>query len=324
MLPRVLKRSAAPPPEAPTAAPDAAAAGGVVAPPPRVVRGAPRPDGPAAPPERPRVLGREAVATGGAAVSVRAARLAPPPAPAPEVPPAPPEPSADEVRAAAEAEAEVRHAAAVEAARAEGREAGLAAGRAAAEAEIGGALDALRAAAAADLDRLGAVWRGHHERVERQLVALAVEAADLLAAAPLSAAAREATDRAVVQALEGLADGDGLTVRLHPVDFLRLQEGGVVEGASAAYPALRWTPDDAYAEGDWAAASSTAVVRRVRTELLDGLRARLDLLQAAHDVPPSARPPRPAPPALDAQGEGGAAGTQAAEGGAVPAHPETA
>ena len=248
-------------------------------------------------PERP---ARPAVVAGTSVrVAPAAVRIDPPAAPLRAQPPATtaPPPSPEALCARQEAEAQARREAELTTARDEAYEAGRAAGRAAAENALRAEVEALRASAATDIARLEALWQAHHDRVERQLVALAVEVAAMLTEGPLPEATREAADRALAQAVESLARGDGLSVRLHPVDYLRLQELGLVDGLSAAHPALRWTPDEALAEGDWVVDSAEAVVRHVRTELLEGLRARLDLLQAIQDVPRAASqtPARTAP-----------------------------
>lgn len=251
----------------------------------------------APPPVRPRVLRPGSVAEQTAPIRIAAPPLAAPVAEAATAAPPPPlkpDPLAEARQALADAEA--RHQEELKLARTEAFAAGRAEGREEAEAEHDAALTALREATAANLDQLAAVWRRHHERVEQQLVALAVEAATHLAAAPLPEAARNATGRAVVQAIESVGRGEGLHVRLHPVDFLHIQEVGMLEGLGASYPGLRWTPDEALNEGDWAVESSEAAVRHVRAELLDGLRARLGLLRAADDTPPPTGPRVAGPP----------------------------
>ena len=181
--------------------------------------------------------------------------------------------------------------AAVEAARAEA----YAEGRNNAERELRAEIEMHKAAFSADVERLEHAWHAHHERLERQLVALAVDAAEALAGGPVTAAAREAADRALVAAVERLARGEGLTVRLHPVDCLRLREAGLVDGLTTAHPALAWVPDDTLAEGDWIVDSAKAAVRQVREELLDSLHARLDLVRAVYEAPRSGGMPGLAP-----------------------------
>ncbi len=231
------------------------------------------------------VVTREAVRLAEEPVRLTAPPVPPPTTPQPTAAPPQETPSPEARRAEEERAAAEGRAAAVEAARAEAYEAGLAAGRAEAEAALRPKIERLERAVGTDLEQLEALWHAHLERVGQGLVALAVEVAETLVAGPVPEAAREAADRAVVQAVEGLARGEGLSVRLHPVDYLRLDEAGLVAGLNAAHPALRWTPDDGLAEGDWVVESAAAAVRSIRTELLDGLRARLDLIRAIEEAP---------------------------------------
>lgn len=211
-----------------------------------------------------------------------------PSAPTPPLPSVPDEPPAEtDGGSASVTEAELN--AAIGAARAEA----YARGRADAEAELRTEFETHKAAFAADVDRLEAAWRTYHDRLERQLVTLAVEAAELLVDGPLPDAIKEIADRALAQATERLARGDGLTIRIHPVDYLRLEEAGLVAGLTGAHPDLVWTPDDALPEGDWTVESAEAAVRNVRAELLDGLRARLDLHRAIQEAPLAAPLPQP-------------------------------
>lgn len=206
----------------------------------------------------------------------------------PEEPEPEPEPlTPDEEAAEREAQRQAEYEAHLETVRADAYEAG----RAEAIGELQAEAEMAKAAFAADIERLEARWAEHHERVERQLVALAIEAAEMIVQGPLPHSLRDAADRAVIQAVESLAGGTGVTVRVHPVDFLRLQEAGLIDGLSAAHPALRWSPDDSLQEGDWTIESAESAVRNVRAELMDGLRARLDLLQAVQDAPSSAPAP---------------------------------
>ncbi|NNF58190.1 MAG: hypothetical protein HKN04_08100 [Rhodothermaceae bacterium] len=202
--------------------------------------------------------------------------------------------SAEEQRKQGAQEAQAQLETAVEAARAEA----YAEGRSDAERELRVEIETHKAAFAADVERLERAWHAHHERLERQLVALAVDAAEALAGGPVTEAVREAADRALVTAVERLARGEGLTVRLHPVDCLRLREAGLVDGLTTAHPALAWIPDDTLAEGDWIVDSAEAAVRQVREELLDSLHARLDLLRAVYEAPRSDSPPG-LPPAVE-------------------------
>ena len=143
----------------------------------------------------------------------------------------------------------------------------------AAEAEVASG-EALRTETA---DRLAALWAEAARQMEPALAALAIETAEALLRAPLSPDQRAAADRAIADAVDALSTNGPLIVSLHPVDLLHLQESGLADALATAHPTLRWEPDDARAEGDWTASTSEAAIRRIRTDLIGGLRERLGL-----------------------------------------------
>ena len=185
--------------------------------------------------------------------------------------PAEPEPSADEAFEA-------------------GRQQGLAEAAdhvAALEAEAARLADALAHAERAQADhagattgaadRLAALWAEGVRALEPALAALAVETAEAVLEAPLSADQRVAAERALSSAVDAVAGGPPVTVSLHPIDLLGLQESGLAGALDATHPGLRWEADAALAEGDWSVSTADAAVRRVRTAMVAALRERLGL-----------------------------------------------
>ena len=138
------------------------------------------------------------------------------------------------------------------------------------EAERG---DALRESA----ERLQALWAEGVRALEPALAALAVETAEAVLEAPLSDAQRAAAERALSGAIDGIAGEPPVTVSLHPIDLLHLQESGLAGALDETHPGLRWEADSALAEGDWAVSTADAAVRRVRTAMVAALRERLGL-----------------------------------------------
>ncbi len=126
-------------------------------------------------------------------------------------------------------------------------------------------------------DRLATHWSEAVRALELDLAALAVETAEAVLTAPLSDDQRAAAERALAAAVDALAGGATVTVALHPVDLLHLQESGLSDAVQGAHPDLRWEPDSALAEGDWSVSTDDAAVRRVRTEMMGALRERLGL-----------------------------------------------
>lgn len=198
-------------------------------------------------------------------------------------------PDVEALRAAWAREAAAEREAAVAAAREEGFAAGQAAGLAEVRAEMEALREAHRREAAALAERLAALWREGLALLEPLLVGLAVEVAEAALDGPLTEEARAASEAALAAAVEQLALRPPLVVALHPVDHLRLQEGGFAAAIAAAHPGLRWVPDPRLAEGDWAVDAQGAAIRHVRAETLRLLRERLGL-GPAPEAPPDDDP----------------------------------
>ncbi len=107
---------------------------------------------------------------------------------------------------------------------------------------------------------------------------LAFDVAESILGATLPEAARRASMGALSNALEQIAADQTVLATLHPVDLLRLSENGLADEMQAAHAGLKLEADPLLDEGDWHLATPVAVVRRVRSELLDTLRRRLGLL----------------------------------------------
>ena len=129
----------------------------------------------------------------------------------------------------------------------------------------------------AAVERLASLWEEAARGLEPALSALAVETAEAVLAAPLSDAQRAAVDRALADAVDAVAGAAPVTVGLHPVDLLHVQECGLAEHLSQAHAGLRWEPDSALAEGDWTVSTSEAAVHRLSRPMIAALRERLGL-----------------------------------------------
>ncbi len=186
------------------------------------------------------------------------------------------------LRAAIEAEWQTRMEEAVARARAEGE----AAGRAAAEAEWAPRLQSLQEQLAHELERLRRAWANYTRQLEPMLVELALEVAETLLDAPLPESIKGISARMLTEAVEQLARSAPLEISMHPVDFLRLQEQGVIAQLESRHPALHWDLNPSLSEGDWIVQTPTAMQRRIRQEMLERLRQRLGLT-------PSSDTPRP-------------------------------
>lgn len=134
-----------------------------------------------------------------------------------------------------------------------------------------------------DAESLRAENAAFLERVETLLVSVAFRIAETVLESPLLQSARTASTEAVSAAIEKLASDGTLRVGLHPIDYLRLQEAGLVEQLTSAYRGLRWEPDADLAPGDWSVESPDSVIRRFERELIADLRERLGVLDP-HDA----------------------------------------
>lgn len=130
-------------------------------------------------------------------------------------------------------------------------------------------------------DRLCEQWTSALKTMEPTLAAIAIDVAEAVLEAPLADIQRDATDRAIADAVDALAGDAPLSVIVHPVTLLHLQETGLADSLQGAHPRLRWEPDNTIAEDDWAASTPEAAIRRIRDSMLASLRERLGLEPSA-------------------------------------------
>lgn len=159
----------------------------------------------------------------------------------------------------------------------EGREAGYETGYAEAEAALRSEYEEEQEALTRDAARLDALWKEHIENSEPMLVELSLQLAQALVDAPLTESVRRTSEEALAEAVAELAGTPPLTVTVHPVDYLRLQESGLAERLDEMYEELHWEADPGSEEGDWSVSSPAGAVRRLRREIVETLRRRLGL-----------------------------------------------
>ncbi len=184
------------------------------------------------------------------------------------------------LRAKLEAEWQQKLEVAIAQAQAEGE----AAGRAAAEAEWRERLLRLQEQWAEELEQLRQAWYAYVRQLEPLLVEMALDVAEALLDAPLAESLKGVSARVLAEAIEHLARETPIEISLHPVDFLRLQEQGVIAQLESRHPDLRWQLNPALKEGDWIVQTPAAMRRSIRQELLQTLRQRLGLLPAASEA----------------------------------------
>jgi hypothetical protein len=137
-------------------------------------------------------------------------------------------------------------------------------------------LDTLRAAYREDAERLQQAWQTFIHQTEPLLLDLAFGITRTLFEAPLPEDVRSIGARALTTAIDQLAADPPITISLHPVDLLRLQESGIVDQLEAVHSGLRWDARSDFNQGDWIAQSPEGAVRRVKEELMAALREQLE------------------------------------------------
>lgn len=134
-----------------------------------------------------------------------------------------------------------------------------------------------------DLERLQSMWEDFIGRSQPLLVEFAFEIARALLDFPLPDETRGIVTRALTEAVEQLGGGAPLEIRLHPVDYLRLKENGVVIQLESMNGHIRWESDPTLKEGEWIVQSPAAMIRRLQEELIGALRNRIGLLNAVQN-----------------------------------------
>lgn len=197
----------------------------------------------------------------------------------------------DELRATLEAEWKAKVEDARETAYQEGydagHEAGYNAGQTDAHEELQAQFEADVERLADDVTQLKTLWREYIEASEPALLDMTVAVAEALLDAPLPESIRGASARAIAEAVEELANAASLTVTLHPVDYQRLQEKGLIDQLNANHEqTLHWHPDPDHPEGDWSVDAPTALIRHQKAEIITSVKQLIGASPpAVHDDP---------------------------------------
>lgn len=166
----------------------------------------------------------------------------------------------------------------------EGREAGYEAGYEEAETTVRAECREQREALVDDASRLDDLWTHYVEEREPMLVELALELAEAIVDAPFAESMRQASEEALTEAIAELDTVPPVTVTVHPSDYQRLQDSGLADRMEATTEELHWESDPDRAKGDWSVTSPAGAIRRLRSEIVETLRAHLEL-------PPASSPP---------------------------------
>lgn len=138
-------------------------------------------------------------------------------------------------------------------------------------------VDVEKEAFADALKTLKATWESFINRSETLLLEIALEIAHFLVDAPLPERFSKSTESALLEALENLSREVPVRLSLNPVDFLRLQESGLIKHIEDQFATLRWDPQPTLKEGNWIIQTPRQAIRRVSEELLASLRDRFGL-----------------------------------------------
>ncbi len=128
------------------------------------------------------------------------------------------------------------------------------------------------------LDELESQWLSFFEHVETELAELSLEIAERILDAPLPHEMHDRVKGAVHDAVDELAGNGRTDVTLHPADYLRMQESGLMEQLDAAYEQLHWHSDpELEYQGNWIVESPHGALRHLKEELLREITTGLGL-----------------------------------------------
>lgn len=121
-------------------------------------------------------------------------------------------------------------------------------------------------------------WASFFEHVDRDLADLSVQIAERILDAPLPHEMHDRVKSAIHDAVDELAGETRTDVTLHPADYLRMQESGLMEQLETAYDHLQWHSDpDLEFQGNWIVESPQGALRHLKEELLHEIATSLGL-----------------------------------------------
>ncbi len=163
---------------------------------------------------------------------------------------------------------------AVESARSEAYEEGYETAAAEAEKEIRELTGILTDAVAS----IEAQWTEFLEANEPMLGKLAFDIAERILDAPLPEEVYEGVTAAIHDAVDELSGETRTDITIHPADFIRLKETGLLEQLESVYESLHWHSDPELEQrGDWIVETPKAAVRHLQDELLEDVERTLEL-----------------------------------------------
>lgn len=163
----------------------------------------------------------------------------------------------------------------LDAATEEAREAGYEAGCADTQRMMEAEQAKERAATEQRVRQLQDVLDDYMEACTPLLADLAVDVAETVLQGPLPQDAQARMVEALQEAIDKLSGEHPITVSVHPVDYMLMQESGFIEQVAHAPMHVTWKTVPEWEEGDWSVESPVAVIRQLRAEAFQGLRQTL-------------------------------------------------
>ncbi|MEZ4702885.1 MAG: hypothetical protein R2834_21310 [Rhodothermales bacterium] len=183
--------------------------------------------------------------------------------------------SPEEEMALREAEWEARLAAAVE----EARSAGYAAGRDAMRAELEAGFAADKQALLDDTARIGRLWADLLEKSEPIMLEMMLDLLEAILHQPLPEQVVGLVENSLLTTMEVFSRETPIRLSLNSIDYLRLQESGLVAHLTSLFPKLVWDPQPDLREGDWVAQCPERMIRSIVSESIHHLKDSFGLLE---------------------------------------------
>ncbi len=177
------------------------------------------------------------------------------------------------------------------------RAAGYEAGRREATERLEAAFTVRHQAVLDDTSRIQSLWADLVEKSEPILLEMTLDLLEAILHQPLPEPVVGIVENALLTTLEVFSREMPIRLSLNSIDYLRLQESGLVAHVGHLFPKLAWDPQPDHREGDWVAHSPELMVRSIVSEAIQHLKDRFGLLEPHSRT---ARSSAPAAPAGDA------------------------
>ncbi|MDZ4700615.1 MAG: hypothetical protein SH809_12980 [Rhodothermales bacterium] len=159
------------------------------------------------------------------------------------------------------------------------RDAGYEAGRRETTERLETAFTASRQALLDDTSRIQRLWGDLVEKSEPILLEMTLDLLEAILHQPLPEPVVGIVENALLTTLEVFSRDIPIRLSLNSIDYLRLQESGLVMHVGNLFPKLVWDPQPDHREGDWIAHSPEMMIRSIVSEAIQHLKDRFGLLE---------------------------------------------